>query len=172
MPIAVSCGCGRSLRIKDELAGRKIRCPSCQGEVAVPRPQAAVDEDDVPVATVVEDAPAEPAARRMDTRQLKSGADTGIQPSRPTAPRRSLDSVDKLSSPGKRRDPSRRRGSRRSGSGLIVHREIVGGILMMVGAVVWLVVGLALGWLFYYPPILFVLGVIALIRGLTTLNAD
>ena len=41
---------------------------------------------------------------------------------------------------------------------------------MMVGALVWLVVGLAFGWLFYYPPILFILGIAAVIRGLTANN--
>ena len=36
MPIQFTCQCGQSLRIQDEYAGRKVRCPSCQGIVDVP----------------------------------------------------------------------------------------------------------------------------------------
>jgi hypothetical protein len=39
MAIAVSCpACEHEVRVKDELAGRKIRCPKCQGAVSVPSP--------------------------------------------------------------------------------------------------------------------------------------
>ncbi len=37
---------------------------------------------------------------------------------------------------------------------------------MMVGAAVWFFVGLAAGIIFFYPPVLFVLGFIALIKGI------
>jgi len=40
------------------------------------------------------------------------------------------------------------------------------GILMMVGAAVWFVGGLAIDHIFIYPPILFVLGLIQLFRSL------
>ncbi len=40
------------------------------------------------------------------------------------------------------------------------------GILMMVGAVVWFVAGLAGDVIFFYPPVMFVLGFIALVKGL------
>jgi hypothetical protein len=43
---------------------------------------------------------------------------------------------------------------------------VIGGVLMMVIAVVWFVVGLHAGWIFFYPPILFVIGIVALIKGL------
>ncbi len=36
MPIRVVCSCGKRLAIKEELAGRRVRCPTCQGVVAVP----------------------------------------------------------------------------------------------------------------------------------------
>ncbi|MFO1003686.1 MAG: hypothetical protein U0936_25425 [Planctomycetaceae bacterium] len=40
------------------------------------------------------------------------------------------------------------------------------GILMMVGAVVWFVVGLMGDRIFFYPPVLFVLGIISFFKGL------
>ncbi|MFZ5554760.1 MAG: hypothetical protein ACOZCO_16720 [Bacteroidota bacterium] len=42
---------------------------------------------------------------------------------------------------------------------------IIGGIIMMVGAVVWFIVGYYAGYIFFYPPILFIIGVIAVVRG-------
>jgi hypothetical protein len=43
---------------------------------------------------------------------------------------------------------------------------MLGGLLMMGIAVVWFVVGLAFNYIFFYPPILFIIGLIGLIRGL------
>jgi formylglycine-generating enzyme required for sulfatase activity len=37
--IPLRCGhCGKDLKVRDELAGKKVRCPSCQKAVAVPQP--------------------------------------------------------------------------------------------------------------------------------------
>ena len=37
MPIEVSCAeCDKELRVKDELAGKKIKCPGCAAVIAVP----------------------------------------------------------------------------------------------------------------------------------------
>ncbi|MEM7475541.1 MAG: hypothetical protein AAF483_11175 [Planctomycetota bacterium] len=42
----------------------------------------------------------------------------------------------------------------------------VGGLLAMIGAVVWFVVGYMAGYIFFYPPILFIIGLVGFIRGL------
>ena len=49
---------------------------------------------------------------------------------------------------------------------------VLGGLLMMLIAVVWFVGGYAAGYIFYYPPILFLIGVYALIKGLATGNVS
>jgi hypothetical protein len=36
MPILVSCPCGKHVRVKDELGGKRIKCPACAGVVQVP----------------------------------------------------------------------------------------------------------------------------------------
>ena len=36
MPITFSCGCGRSLKVADELAGKRVRCPACNATAEVP----------------------------------------------------------------------------------------------------------------------------------------
>jgi hypothetical protein len=47
-----------------------------------------------------------------------------------------------------------------------IHPGVGIGLLMMVGAAVWFFVALAAGWIFFYPPILFVLGLARFIYGL------
>ncbi|MCU0646117.1 MAG: hypothetical protein MUC94_17900, partial [bacterium] len=51
-----------------------------------------------------------------------------------------------------------------------IQKGIVGGIAMIVIAVVWFVAGYAAGYIFYYPPILLVIGLYALIKGIITGN--
>jgi hypothetical protein len=43
MPIPLTCACGRSLRIKDDLAGRNIKCPQCGAVLTVPTPDPAAE---------------------------------------------------------------------------------------------------------------------------------
>jgi hypothetical protein len=48
----------------------------------------------------------------------------------------------------------------------VIDKGAVVGILMMVGAVVWFVCGIVyLDRIFFYPPVMFVLGVLACING-------
>lgn len=35
MPISVHCGCGKTLKVKDDFAGRRVRCPSCGAAIEV-----------------------------------------------------------------------------------------------------------------------------------------
>jgi hypothetical protein len=43
---------------------------------------------------------------------------------------------------------------------------VIGGVITMLVAVVWFFGGLAAGYIFFYPPVMFVLGLIAVIKGL------
>jgi hypothetical protein len=51
MPIAFRCTCGKALKTRDELAGKKIQCPRCQRVLQVPLPGATAAEDCGPAAT-------------------------------------------------------------------------------------------------------------------------
>lgn len=51
-----------------------------------------------------------------------------------------------------------------------VNSGVVGGLLMMIVAGVWFGLGYAAGRIFFYPPILFGIGLISLFKGL--LNRD
>jgi hypothetical protein len=67
MAIIVTCECGRKLSIKEEMAGRDGRCPSCQRVFRIPQPDVA--SEPVPVARAVpvpEPIPERPPERRPE----------------------------------------------------------------------------------------------------------
>jgi uncharacterized protein (TIGR00266 family) len=58
MPMVITCECGKPLQVREELAGKRVRCPVCQKVLAVPEaPRAAED-----VAYRVQAEPSRPAA--------------------------------------------------------------------------------------------------------------
>ncbi len=195
MPIPLSCPCGRAFNIKDECAGHKIRCPQCKSVLAVPKKEdepeefdLEVIEDDEPEMAeleVVEDEeeevpevlPAEPQTRRSAIQatpaakrpaRLSSSDDEDER----IQTRRRRDEDEDEPRP-KRRRPKLRREEARGPSITFeqgwfgsTNAGVLGGLLMIVIAVVWFVLGLAGNRIFFYPPILFVIGVIAVIKGL------
>jgi hypothetical protein len=54
----------------------------------------------------------------------------------------------------------------RSLEGRIFNGGVLGGLLAMLVALVWFIVGLAADRIFFYPPILFIIGLVAFIKGL------
>ena len=81
MPIEVSCGCGKRLRAKDELAGKRAKCPGCGTILQIPQPALPVEDEPI----VVEDhdpyAAMEAAAAQTPPSQAPAA------PSRPAAVR-------------------------------------------------------------------------------------
>ncbi|HMJ69103.1 MAG TPA: hypothetical protein VK508_09410 [Cyclobacteriaceae bacterium] len=51
-----------------------------------------------------------------------------------------------------------------------IKKGVLGGIAMIAIALVWFFVGLAADRIFFYPPVLFVIGIYALIKGLADGN--
>lgn len=153
MPIAFSCqSCGRDLRIKDELAGRQIYCPDCKAVLTVP----GSTEDDIPEAELA------PAASETDDRFSERGDD---RPPRIPRPPRDLDE-DEWDDDDRPRKKKRRRSVEPSGGSSNGISTIIGGVVIMLIAVIWLVVGLAFDRFFCYPPILFIIGLVAFFRGI------
>ncbi len=54
---------------------------------------------------------------------------------------------------------------RGGGGGELFGSTALYGVAMMIGAVLWFVAGLFFDRIFFYPPVMFVLGLIALVRG-------
>jgi hypothetical protein len=51
-----------------------------------------------------------------------------------------------------------------------LNKGVLGGVLLIVIAVVWFVLGMSAGYIFYYPPILALIGVYGIFKGLSTGN--
>lgn len=47
---------------------------------------------------------------------------------------------------------------------------VLGGVIMIAIAIIWFIVGLINGYIFFYPAILLAIGVYALIKGIMTKN--
>lgn len=169
MAIALTCDCGRELQVKDEYAGKRVRCPGCSQPLAVPvRPVETVDEDveDAALKALMEDPGPEVRPNRYAPPPLPE------VPRRPRAPDPATAKSEKAIPWAGRESQSRtdqfspRRESKPRRSGVSTNPAVVIGILMMLGAVAWFVAGLASGVIFFYPPIMLVLGFISMVKGL------
>ena len=65
MPITLNCSCGKTLRVADEHAGKRVKCPSCNAIIAStpPAPQFEVVEDEPKKAATAARPVAKPVAK-------------------------------------------------------------------------------------------------------------
>lgn len=178
MPITFNCSCGKVLRAPDEHAGKRVRCPACAGVSTVPEPEPmfeVVEDTAAPMFEVVEGtaAPkARPVARPVaavvddddeDDRRGYDTSDADRDAGEDRSRRQKKPKWQRTSE--KKRKKSKEPG--RSLEGKVFNGGVAVGILSMLGAVVWLVAGiLLLDRIFYYPPILFIIGLVGFIKGL------
>ena len=143
MSIAVTCpGCDKTMKVKDEFAGKRALCPFCKAMIRVPE----------------QDTPSEPPARDFSMVE-------DAEPDRQVEPRRRSRRDDQPRKRPRLRDEDNDVRRPRSGGG--ISSGVLTGILMMVGAVIWFFGALALNWIAFYPPVLFIVGLITFIKGLT-----
>jgi hypothetical protein len=169
MPILLQCDCGRAVRVKDELAGRKIRCPDCQEIMKVPVPKVAHEDEPVVLEVAITAKPGRKPPPLPKRRAAEEDDEDDAEDEEETTRRK------RSSSRGlgkrKRRNSARSRDAERGGgfagfSFPVVSKSIIAGLIMMLVAVIWFVAGLFAGLIFFYPPIMFILGVVAVFRGL------
>ena len=163
MPIQVSCNCGRSLRVKDELAGRKVRCPGCEAVLPVPKPS--VDPEEEALNLLLSEGPEDRPARSRAPDPVEREEEEERPRARAPQMPRPLTAETKPTPAPKPKKPPRER--EREKSRIVINPEIITGLLMMAGAAIWFFAGLAAGYIYFYPPILFILGIGAIIRGFT-----
>ncbi len=179
MPITFDCPCGKALRVGDEHAGRRVKCPACNTVGLVPAPEPPPDAE--PDFEIVEDEPKKNVVGKPVTKASYDDDDDDDDGGRRgySVKSRSRDDDDEEEERPKPKKKPRKKNFRKSSSsssqqnsgrsleGSMIHGGVIGGILMMVIAVIWFVVGLANDWIFFYPPILFIIGLVAFIKGLT-----
>ncbi len=164
MPITFECSCGRKFRTSDENAGRSATCPECRTRLVIPATAVAAPPAPTPPPLPV-DEPADaypvPSEEVASVRRRPADAPPYGRP-RDDAPgrRRPYYGRDDITDRIVKRPPIRQGGPTNAGA--------LAGLAMMVGAVVWFVVGLFLNIIFFYPPFLFIIGMIAFIKGLAS----
>src|SRR5260370_33128427 len=134
MSVSITCPCGKKYRVKDTLAGKKIRCTDCAEVLKVPLQDAGnvaeLDEFDT-LPTPSRDQEERQSSLPPRTKRRSKVMRRDVEPDEPAS--RKL--IEK-----------RWFGSTSGG--------VLGGVLMIVIAIVWFVVGLAGGRIFFYPPVL------------------
>jgi len=165
VPILLTCACTRILRVKDELAGRKVRCPDCGSVQTVPEP-AGPDRAEDQAGDVLLSGP--PAPATPPATAVRAEPPPPLPPLRrpatPAAPPAPVARPPRMA----RADRPRRlpRVAFEEGWFGSLNAGAIGGILMMLIAVVWFVAGLAGGIIFFYPPVLLVIGFLSFLKGL------
>jgi hypothetical protein len=165
MPISMKCSCGRALQVKDEFAGRKVRCPRCRSVLLIPLSDAPQDEEDEAYNLLNEESDEEERKVRAEPPEPepKPERERPRRPARAEAPLpRKLD-VRKKSARSRRSGP---RVTFEQGWFGNVNSGVAGGVLMILIAVVWFVLGLMADRIFFYPPVLFVIGIAAIFKGM------
>lgn len=169
MPIAFACECGKSFSVGDEHAGKRTKCPKCGAALTVPALAAPEMSDEDKAFAALEDAPDEP-------RPAQRPAPSYDPPPPPPArgPKIPGAVAEEPPPPKRKRGPKyETRDSERSGySGITISPTIIYGILMMIGAAAWFGLGYSAGRIYFYPPILFVFGLITTVRGFFGYEGD
>jgi hypothetical protein len=162
----MTCDCGRSMRVKDEVAGHKIRCPDCSAVLTVPKTETDAEEEALNV--LLQESPDEPKASRPRSWEEPTPRTDSLQPGpRPAPP--TFPKTVVSTKPAKPKPASR---SKKEPGGLFNNVEVkpyilVPGLVTMLIAVVWLVLGLLVGRIFIYPIILFFIGGGTFFKGIT-----
>ncbi len=197
MPIAASCTCGKSFRAKDELAGKKVRCPSCSAVIEIPKPApppaatvpaSARSAEDEALAVLNSEAPVrEPRSRRMIADPtlpsfINNGPAEpyGVAPPPPTTARNSpppFAGGESTPASKPKRPVQKRPGpySTSDSRGFFADANWGGalaGVLMMVGGAAWLGLGLLADRIFFYPVILIILGFMGAVKCVLGFESD
>ena len=176
MPLTLNCACGKILRIADEHAGKRVKCPACSAVIASKPPEPAFE--------VVEDepkqlAPSKPAAKHNDDEDdtrgyglTKAERTAGPPVTKPKFRRRADDDDDDDDDPRPRRRSARHDGARAGAEAGRRISFILGGICGLVigaGLAVWGYNGTGRGAtkLMIFGGVLAVFGLISLVQGIT-----
>lgn len=168
--------CDATIKAKQRFWGKAVNCPGCGETLTIPavarKPAAAavkpivVDDPAEPIFDEETPAPAKPAGRKPskgfdeidDYDDFGTGEFDDYGEAAP-APRPRKKARKPARSTRRSREP-------KSDRLFSLNGGVIGGMLMMIIALVWFFAGLAGGIIFFYPPILFVIGIAAFVKGI------
>ncbi|MBL8817060.1 MAG: hypothetical protein JNL58_13615 [Planctomyces sp.] len=163
----MSCeGCNSRLAVPETAAGKKLRCPKCQTVIDVPAPTAQAPKPSNPKPPNPKPLKKKPEPENYDSDfddevdWVDGGASDHHDPYANASPYAASPSS---MMPGRSARRSEAKGASGSGSN---QKAITSGVLMIVGSIVWFFGALIfLDRLFFYPPILLIIGIVTIIKG-------
>lgn len=175
MPISFACACGKKLKVSEEHAGKKSRCPACQVSLTVPQHEAAPTADESPAIETTEDdayralnegPEPEPARRDWQAPSPYAASPSPSQTPAPAKPpaRAMKPTVKKKEKSKSYGDPHAPREKKL----MVDWGKVVGGVLGVIGGTALLLGGLAFNRFFIWSPIIIIAGLIAIVNGLLT----
>ena len=171
MPITLNCPCGKTLRVADEHAGKRVKCPICHAVIEPPEPEPVFEVVDEPATRPVAAPPA--AKPRADDEDEDEGGSYAMEaaekmPDRPEPVFRSRADEDDEDD----KQPRRRSGAYEGASAGKRVAYISGGVLAIIGGIVLAVIGnngegRGATKLLIFGILLAIGGLVSLIQGIT-----
>lgn len=164
--ITLTCpGCSKKLRVATSAAGKNGKCPACQSVFTVPKAPISA-RSPLPAPTVSASAPVQKTPPPIHNDLFDSLPDQSSALSSPAA-----STFPDLTQPPSKVKYTKPHGYQRFGLEKHgIEKGVIGGLVMMGLAVTWFVVGLMFDRIFFYPPILFLIGAYGFVKGLMTGN--
>jgi len=151
----ITCACGKRVDIFANPSINGVFCPACGTTL---EPTAPAKQTSAPAPMVAEKATAAVAEEPVDVLpadQPRTQKEIDADFTRYILKKRAAEDEKRRQNPGLF-------SPERSG----IRAGVLGGSVMMAAAVLWFGLGLMLDTIFFYPPILFVVGLIAFCRGI------
>lgn len=161
--------CGKTLRVPVSSVGKLLKCncgstfrmggapatsPVQEAPMGIPQP-AAPQPMAAPIPQPVLDDP----WADIESTPAPAPIFKSAEPQQRSKPNPHLESARREMERSGGRSSAKRSGGVNMGS-------VITGLLMMVGAAVWFIGGLVAGIIFFYPPVLFIIGLITFVGGL------
>ena len=176
MSITFACPCGKEFTVAPTFAGKRTKCPKCAEPLYVPTPvlAGADDDDETSAYALLSDGDDEPIERPLTTRQQTWNVERPATPPKPKispmAQAAAQQREKELRKAAKAASDYHRGNDERSG--LSLSPAVLGGLLGMIGFGAWFFIGLAMGYIFFYPPIGFFFSLIGFVGGLFGYEGD
>lgn len=158
MPIAFACGCGKEFSVADEYSGKRTKCPACHNPLTVPTTESPAADEDEAFRVLAEGSESEEEAPAPARRDPLPAATTAPPPApRPTPapqPKRLHRTRSASESESRYQRPR-----------IYISPGVMGGIGSMILGAVWFFLGLAADRIYIFAPVVFFMGLLAVIRG-------
>jgi len=161
MPIQIKCECGKLLSVKEEFAGKKVRCPGCGAILAAPPTEGAIMP--APAAAPPSKTPPPLPFDDLDE-QTAMTENPAVKVRGKSSPADGDEDVDDergyLRSKRRRRSPDRLHTSDGGAA-----NGVLAGVGLMFAGVVLFVAPLAFGFIWWYPIVLIIAGIVTVVQG-------